>query len=307
MMNSQILDYYVGSLCQKCSHLCHQNNSDPVLRHTKRNDMAATIYLLGVANINRELEKHSLPLFLEIKNRQYDTPHEPEASKRIGDSLWKFSESTLTRFEYEKKTVMTTKTVSERILVDTVEYEEDEPIYTTETKYRKETYDETIYEDKPVTKSKKVEKPYEKKINKPMYNNFTHRTEDRWYTEHYTDVSYQNHTTTERVSKTVTKERTVPYNEKKLVGTRRVTKQKPVYEIRERKIQHPVAVFQIKETNYTLKNKNISCSSCQCKNCVWFTLDLRFLFKCCLPWSRSSSGLSDYETINEPDYKSIKQ
>ena len=178
-MINQILDCYVGSLCQKCSHLCHQNNGEPILKDDEKNNMAALIYLHGVANINKELEKHPLPFFLESKNRQYDTTHEPEKSKKIGDRLWKFSGNKLTSFEYEKKTVMTTKTVSERILVDTVQYEEDEPIYTTETKYREETYDETIYEDKPVTKSRKVEKPYQKQINKPMYNNWTHRMEDR--------------------------------------------------------------------------------------------------------------------------------
>lgn len=61
-----------------------------------------------------------------------------------------------------------------------------------------------------------------------MYNNWTHRWEDRWYEERYTDIDYKYETVVVPSYKTVKKTRTVPHVKKVQTGTRLVEKQFPI-------------------------------------------------------------------------------
>ena len=95
-------------------------------------------------------------------------------------------------------------------------------------------------------------KPYTKKINKPMINTWVtpNRWEDRWYTEYYEDISYENYTVYEDQTKYVMKTRRVPYQ--KQVGTRKVEKIIPIKETREREVSYIADTYIIKTRYYYL-------------------------------------------------------
>lgn len=260
-------------VCPTCHRLCHVHIRDPV-KYANREKAAEILKTHGLEKLNRILvgTGYKVESILdESSAREREEKCKADWIHATKFSLDDFTHSGHIPFAQRwestggQRTVRT-KRIKEEVVVSSYTTTCDEPIY--ETDYRTESYKEPIREKVAVTKSRKVVKPYTKRINKPMINTWVtpNRWEDRWYTEYYEDISYENYTVYEDQTKYVTKTRRVPFQ--KQVGTRKVEKIVPIKETREREVSYIADTYITKTRYYYLVPLNEPCSKCQCSKCL---------------------------------------
>jgi hypothetical protein len=280
-MIEELFNCFEPDSCEVCRRLCHKSGN-ATLVNNKKDTMVSILKRYGIDAINKKLvEARSIYSIDKQTSVSRQTTRPPSANTLHPASTDYVRGSQLAMsYEWSRETEMKTKTVKEKVLRETRSYEVDEPIYQTEMKYKKETYQDLTYVDKKVAKLQKFERPWTKRINKPMYNTWSHQWEDRWYIENYNDISYQNVYVNEKVPEYVTKERTVPYEDKKIVGYRKVTKHEPIYDMVSRTINEPFEYYRVVKTCYVLVANDVApCRVCKCPKCDSWYSGIKSFFK----------------------------
>ena len=158
----------------------------------------------------------------------------------------------------EIETVYETETRWEQIGTGTEEY--DEPIYEDVTKYKNETYEDTKDEWGWVTETstrKKTTTTY-------VYNSWSKKTEPRTHDEYFPHS--ESHLRLKKVK--VNKTRQVPYTERVRTGTRKASREVPLYGYVDRDIPHEYCNPTVTEYRlYLLPLIADGCKQCRCVAC----------------------------------------
>ena len=288
----ELLDcFHYVDLCERCGLMCHRH--DPQLNMEFRGRFKNIIESYSLDRLNGALNEIKFPYKLVEIIRDKEWKYSRGVSSRPillpqkgrfikdDDSLYQSNDITgsvdpcaIYEKTEESYQILYDK-YPERYFAGYEEVEVDEPILQSYSTTTNEDYKEPVTRTRTVTERVAVNKPVVKRETMRVWNSWSKQMEDRVYEQRWTETTYETKTKEVPYTDYVTKSRPVPSSGQQQIGTRRVTKQEPIYKMGTRTVPRRIPkylftthLFFWVSCEEAAKKR---CSDCECKECLGWT------------------------------------